>query len=99
MLLVTPAPIPIEEDGKHKEYSLGWHDGPNDGIPPGFKAILEKLGKYKFEEDGKHKEYTYGWSDGPNDGIPPGFQQLLDKALADNPELKAQFEAANKKKE
>jgi len=94
---VTPAPIPIEEDGKHKAYTYGWHDGPNDGIPPGFKQLLEKIMKAGYEEDGVHKPYTDGWSDGPNGGIPPGFQQLLDKALASNPELKAQFEAAMKK--
>jgi len=47
VLMITIAVVlvsarPLEEDGVHKPYTYGWSDGANDGIPPGFKAILEK---------------------------------------------------------
>ena len=35
----------FEKDGKHEPFTYGWSDGPNDGIPPGFKQILDKLSK------------------------------------------------------
>ena len=87
--LVTASPIPIEEDGVHTPYKYGWHDGPNDGVPPGLKQLLSKLDQQKSgkEENGVHVPYSNGWHDGPNDGIPPGFKQILAKLKLSSPDM------------